>query len=156
MPQGPLGRRNRKLVSDINVVPYIDVMLVLLIIFMATAPLVIQGINVDLPQVDADAVPQEDDPPLIVTVDAEGRLYADLFFSSGESEPMQTTGELVATVLDLKRTRADLRVLIKGDQTVAYGRVVGVMSALKTAGIGEVGLITQPVEGEMQDLPAAP
>lgn len=155
MAGAPLGQRKRKLVSDINVVPYIDVMLVLLIIFMATAPLVIQGINVDLPQVDADAVPQEDAPPLIVTVDAEGQLYADLFFSTEDPAPLATTGELVRTVLDMQRSRPDLRVLIKGDQAVPYGRVVGVMSALKTAGISEVGLITQPVEGEVRDLPAA-
>jgi len=150
------ARRPRKLVSEMNVVPYIDVMLVLLIIFMVTAPLVIQGIHVDLPQVDAESVPSEQNPPVIVTVDADGRLYVDTFYSEGEAPPPVSTAELVRQVLALIESRPSVDVLIKGDRNVAYGSVVTVMSALKSAGVKEVGLVTLPLEGEITDLAPRP
>lgn len=149
-------RRQRKLVSEINVVPYIDVMLVLLIIFMVTAPLVMQGIRVDLPKVDAQAVPTEDNPPVLVTVDAEGRLYVESFYADEQAPPSVTTAELVQQVLALTEARPGTDVLIKGDRNVPYGSVVTVMSALKAAGIAKVGLVTLPLDGEVVDLAPLP
>ena len=149
-----LVRRERKLVSEINVVPYIDVMLVLLIIFMVTAPLVMQGIHVELPQVDSQQVPQEDDPPVVVTIDAAGLLYLDEFFNAAEEPSPISTAQLVTRVLAVKKQRPTVSVLVKGDKDVAYGEVIRIMSALKTAGIPEVGLVTLPLDAALEDLPA--
>jgi biopolymer transport protein TolR len=125
--------------SEINVVPYIDVMLVLLIIFMVTAPMLMQGVKVDLPEASADPVENQDSEPLIVSVDAAGQLYLNL----GQEKQvlsLATIKERVAIVMGKKK---DTPVLIWGDRAVPYGEVVTVMVALQEAGAPSVGLVTE-------------
>ncbi|MGF1615406.1 MAG: protein TolR [Gammaproteobacteria bacterium] len=136
------GSRKRP-ISEINVVPYIDVMLVLLVIFMITAPLLTQGVKVELPQVPADALPQSDHEPLIVTVDATGQAY--LSFGEHPERPLEHN-LLAQRVNALVRHRPKTPVLVRGDQAARYGSVVVVMRVLKEAGVESVGLMTQPPE----------
>jgi len=136
--------KKRKLIAEINVVPYIDVMLVLLIIFMVTAPLLTQGIKVDLPQ--AGAEPIEDvpnQPPLVVSVDAEGNLYINV--GDDEDEPASSK-DIVARVAAVLRNRPDTPVLVKADRAVAYGNVVGAMVLLQQGGADKVGFVTDPLD----------
>ncbi|MEO0617356.1 MAG: protein TolR [Pseudomonadota bacterium] len=136
----------RRLMGDINVVPYIDVMLVLLIIFMVTAPLLTQGIEVDLPEADAaplDTSATEDNLPLVLSVDSEGALY----LNAGESKDVPVTGQYVIdNVAKVLRRRPDTPVMVKADQAVAYGRVVEAMVLLQKGGADEVGFITDPLD----------
>jgi len=134
------ARPRRRPLSEINVVPYIDVTLVLLIIFMVTAPLLQNGVDVDLPQAAAKPVPPADAPPLIVTVAADGRFFVGL---GDEREPVSVR-ELLVKVKAVLRHRPETRVLVAGDDRVAYGRVVQVMAALQRAGVEQVGLLTRP------------
>ncbi|MFV0276090.1 MAG: protein TolR [Parahaliea sp.] len=125
--------------AEINVVPYIDVMLVLLIIFMVTAPMLMQGVQVELPEADAAPVENQDSDPLIVSVDAGGQLFLNL----GEEKQvlsLATVRERVATVM---RRSPKTPVLVWGDRAVAYGTVVTVMAALQEAGAPSVGLVTE-------------
>ncbi len=133
------NRNKRKPMSEINVVPYIDVMLVLLIIFMVTAPMLMQGVQVDLPEASAAPVEDQDSEPLIVSVDAQGLLYLNL---GNEKQVLElaTIRERVASVM---RRKPDTPVLIWGDQAVPYGQVVTVMVALQDAGAPKVGLVTE-------------
>jgi biopolymer transport protein TolR len=133
----------RRPISEINVVPYIDVTLVLLIIFMITAPLLQTGVEVDLPQAEAKPIEEQSDPPLIVSIDADGRLFLDV--GDRQDEPLQP-GDLTVKVVAVLRHKPDTSVFVRGDARVGYGKVVAVMAALKKAGIAEVGLITRPVE----------
>jgi biopolymer transport protein TolR len=125
--------------ADINVVPYIDVMLVLLIIFMVTAPMLMQGVKVDLPDASADPVENQDIEPVIVSVDAAGQLFLNL----GQEKQvlsLATIKERVAIVIGKKKNTP---VLIWGDRAVPYGEVVTVMVALQEAGAPSVGLVTE-------------
>ena len=133
-------RKKRKPMSDINVVPYIDVMLVLLIIFMVTAPMLMQGVQVDLPEASADPVENQDSEPVIVSVDAAGKLYLNLGGDEKRARTLDTIKDDVAKVL---RTNKGKPVLIWGDQAVPYGEVVTVMVALQEAGAPSVGLVTE-------------
>ena len=135
--------RRRRLMSDINVVPYIDVMLVLLVIFMITAPLLSQGVKVELPQAPAAALERQSEEPLIVTVDARGLAY--LNYGEGQDRPIDTS-TLVNRVGALLRHKPGLPVLVKGDKSAAYGTVVRVMALLQQAGAPTVGLMTEPPE----------
>jgi biopolymer transport protein TolR len=128
--------------AEINVVPYIDVMLVLLIIFMVTAPMLMQGVKVELPQADTEPVEDQDSEPLIVSVDAGGQLFLNLGDDKQVLE-LATVRERVAAVM---RRSPDKPVLVWGDQSVAYGRVVTVMAALQEAGAPSVGLVTESPE----------
>ncbi|BBA37312.1 tolR protein [Methylocaldum marinum] len=131
--------------AEINVVPYIDVTLVLLIIFMVTAPLLQTGVDVDLPQAEARTVDPQQDLPIIVSIDAEGRLFVD----AGNEEDVEVdSDELNVRVMDALRRKPGLPVLIRGDRTVDYGKVVIVMASLKNAGVPSVGLMTSPVRDE--------
>jgi len=132
-------RKRRKPMAEINVVPYIDVTLVLLIIFMITAPLVQTGVDVDLPQADTAAVEQKNEPPIIVSVDKNGLFYIDLGEQEDEAVSAETLLYRVAAVL---RNKPKTQVYIRGDHTVDYGKVVTVMAALKNAGVPSVGLMT--------------
>ncbi len=125
--------------SEINVVPYIDVMLVLLIIFMVTAPMLMQGVQVELPEASAEPVENQDSEPLIVSVDAQGQLFLNL---GNEKQVLElaTIRERVSTVM---RRKPDTPVLIWGDRSVPYGQVVTVMVALQEAGAPNVGLVTE-------------
>ncbi len=131
-------RRRKKLMSEINVVPYIDVMLVLLIIFMITAPLLTQGVKVDLPQANANPVDNPDQETIVVTVDRKGRYFLD--------ERDIDADALVTKVAAILRLRPQTPVLIRGDRNVAYNEVVKAMVLLQAAGAPSVGLITQSPE----------
>ena len=124
-------------------VPYIDVMLVLLIIFMITAPLLSQGVKIDLPQVPSEPLPASDSDPVIVSVDSAGNF----FINYGENQDLPVSPEvLVNRVSALVKYRPDLPVLVKGDTGVNYGRVVQAMALLQGAGVKGIGLITEPPE----------
>ena len=136
--------RRQRLVSEINVVPYIDVMLVLLIIFMITAPLLQQGVEVDLPDAKAQDVDTDRGSPLVVAVNREGAY----FFSYGEDfvdDPVDAT-RLVALARAVLERKPETQVLVRGDQAVEYGQVVAAMALLQTAGAPKVGLLTEAPE----------
>ncbi|MFL2493018.1 MAG: protein TolR [Luminiphilus sp.] len=136
--------RSRRAVAEINVVPYIDVMLVLLVIFMATAPLLMQGVEVDLPKADSSPVSDSDAEPLIVSIDAEARLYLNLGASDDQALSIETVKQRVATVLKRNPEKA---VMVWGDAAVPYGEVVVLMSELQDAGAPSVGLVTEAPAG---------
>ena len=140
----PAGVRKRRLMGEINVVPYIDVMLVLLIIFMITAPLLTQGVQVELPDADASPISAEDlrnREPLVLSVDREGRFYVNV--GGDEDRPVDeaTIRKRVEVVL---RRDAATPVLVKADQRVPYGRVVQGMVILQQAGARKIGFLTDP------------
>ena len=132
--------RRRRMLAEINVVPYIDVMLVLLVIFMVTAPMLMQGVEVELPKADAAPVEDQDAEPLIVSIDSKGRLFLNLGANEKQALELATVRQRVAAVL---RRTPDKPVLVWGDQRVAYGDVVVVMAALQEAGAPSVGLVTE-------------
>ena len=136
------SRKRRKLKSEINVVPYIDVMLVLLIIFMVTAPLLNLGVDIDLPQSTAKSIQSKEDP-VIVSVDRCGRLFLTL---QGDANREVTRGEMVAKVGAFVRNRPDVPVYVAGDANAPYQTVYDVLSALQSeAGVARAGLMSTPV-----------
>lgn len=134
-------RVRKKPMSAINVVPYIDVMLVLLIIFMITAPLLSQGVKVDLPQAPSEPMPAEDREPVVISVDSAGNFYIN--YGENQDQPIdpQTLANRVGALL---KYQPGIPVYLKGDQSVPYGRVVEAMAMLQRAGVNGVGLITDP------------
>jgi len=129
--------------SEINVVPYIDVMLVLLVIFMITAPILTQGVTVDLPKAASESLKSADREPIIVSVNREGEFFLNV--SATPSNPIDSQALLVRVAAELELARQSkqaLNVLVKGDQGVSYGKVVAAMSLLKQAGAEQVGLLT--------------
>ncbi|NRA53133.1 MAG: protein TolR [Gammaproteobacteria bacterium] len=138
-------RKRRRLNADINVVPYIDVMLVLLIIFMATAPLVVQGVKVALPQAQAQALPETSKVPLIASVKADGSYYLTVGDSPEQALSQQELADLVAAHLKLEPGSP---VMVKGDREVPYDYVLQLMVTLQGAGASSVGLMTDPIEGK--------
>ena len=140
----PSPMQKRKLIAEINVVPYIDVMLVLLIIFMVTAPLLTQGIKVDLPKAGAEPIRDvPNQPPLVVSIDAVGNLYINV----GDDEDKPISGkEIVARTGAVLRNRPQTPVLVKADRAVEYGFVVGAMVLLQRAGADNVGFVTDPLD----------
>lgn len=131
----------RRLMSEINVVPYIDVMLVLLVIFMVTAPMMIQGIKVDLPEAASGPLQVSDNEPmLIVSVKADGTYYMNV----GENEEAVELSLLAERVNKIISANPDIRVLVEGDKRLSYGVVINLMNVLQTAGAKSVGLITEP------------
>lgn len=132
-----------KPIADMNVVPYIDVMLVLLVIFMATAPILTQGVTVDLPKAASSALKAADREPIIVSVNQNGDYFLNL--SAQPGEPMLPHDIMVRVAAELalaQQSGQALNVLVKGDQGVSYGKVVTAMSVLKQAGASQVGLLT--------------
>lgn len=136
-------RTRRKKVAEINVVPYIDVMLVLLIIFMVTAPLITQGVKVDLPKADAQALDKDAKTPLVASVDADGNY----FIAEGIGKNKQVSAEelaiQVAAELQLDPQK---QVVVNGDGAVSYDAVVQLMVLLQNAGVPSVGLMTETPE----------
>ena len=131
----------RRPMSDINVVPYIDVMLVLLVIFMVTAPLMTQGIRVDLPAANSEAIAIDElQQVLVVSINREGQYFLNL---EGE-ETAVALSLLAEQVSKIKAANSNLQVLVEGDADIAYGRVIDLMDLLQKIGIGDVGLVTQP------------
>ncbi|MFZ2871130.1 protein TolR [Zavarzinia sp.] len=129
------GRRGRAPMGDINVTPMVDVMLVLLIVFMVAAPLMTVGVPVDLPTTQADSLPQ-DDKPVIVSVDGEGRLFI------GDNEVTKDT--LVAQLQASAKQGPETRIYVRGDQAINYGKVMETMGLIKSAGFTKVALIALP------------
>jgi biopolymer transport protein TolR len=135
---GPLNGNGRKnLVADINVTPLVDVMLVLLIIFMVTAPMMTQGLDVDLPQTTAKSLRQEENP-IVVTIDKDGKISLDKF-SVSQKVLLQELGKYGNEVKEKP-------IYLKADKSVAYGIVVSVMADIKRAGFDKLGMITQPAD----------
>ena len=133
-------RGKRKQVAEINVVPYIDVMLVLLVIFMVTAPMLTQGVDVELPNANATPIESDNTDVLIASVDRDGQYYIDI---GGEQAPLGLE-ELKDRVRKVLAQNPSLPVLVRGDKNVAYGDVVGLMVALQGAGVPNIGLVTEP------------
>jgi len=135
------GKRGRRLMGEINVVPYIDVMLVLLIIFMVTAPLLTQGVQVELPKAAATPLTEQKREPLVVSIDKRGRLYVNVGEAKQQPVDEKTLGSNVKAVLERD---AETPVLLKADTNVPYGRVVRAMVVLQQAGAPKVGFLTDP------------
>ena len=136
------GNRRRPM-AEINVVPYIDVMLVLLVIFMVTAPMLTQGVDVELPRVSTEPLPTEEDREnLIVSVTAEQEYFLELGEESPQSVPLTEIQTFVRQILENNPGTA---VLVRGDQSVPYGRVVELMVMLQQSGVHNVGLVTEPL-----------
>jgi len=136
--------QKRKLMGEINVVPYIDVMLVLLVIFMVTAPLLTQGIEVELPKANSEPITEvPDHQPMVLSVDASGNLYINV----GDDEDEPISGEdVVKRVGIVLRNRPDTPVLVKADRAVPYGNVVGAMVLLQQGGAESIGFVTDPLD----------
>ena len=144
------ARKRRKAMSEINVVPYIDVMLVLLIIFMVTAPLLSQGVEVELPDAGAEPLEQEmqDAEPLILSVDAAGSYYLNV--GDDEEQPREPAQIVKLAEIVLSKNPAT-PVLVKADENVAYGSVITGMVLLQRAGAKKVGFLTDPAEFDPLD-----
>ena len=136
-------RKRRRPVSEINVVPYIDVMLVLLIIFMVTAPLVTQGVKVDLPKAQAESLSEDSKPPIIASVNANGEYFVNV--GGNQDEPMSAVDLAVIVAAQIKMEPAT-PVVVKGDGAVPYNNVVQLMVLLQRAGVPSVGLMTDSTE----------
>jgi biopolymer transport protein TolR len=137
----PQVRERKKPMSEINVVPYIDVMLVLLVIFMITAPLLSQGVKVELPQAPSNPLPPEKREPLILTVDKAGSYFLNV---GGDPETVVDDETIVQRVAAVLRLQPTTPVYVRGDSAVDYGRVVYAMTLLQQAGAPSVGLMTEP------------
>jgi biopolymer transport protein TolR len=141
--------RKRRLIGEINVVPMIDVMLVLLVIFMATAPLLTQGVKVELPQTSAKALPQSQtrDPPVILTIDRNGQRFLNIGSTPDQALDDAQLQQAVGAALAVDQNRD---VLIRGDTQVPYGRVVAAMVLLEAAGAVRLGFVTDPAPRQPQ------
>ncbi|MEM7081949.1 MAG: protein TolR [Pseudomonadota bacterium] len=147
-----MARSKRRVMGDINVVPYIDVMLVLLVIFMVTAPLLTQGVEVELPSADAEPISDElldNNDPLVLSIDANGRMY--LSVGKDEDQPIDEL-EVRNRARKVMNTNPAIPVLVRADHRVAYGDVVAGMVLLQSAGAKKVGFITDPPD-RVADLP---
>ena len=129
-----LKRSSREPMSEINVTPFVDVMLVLLIIFMVTAPLLTVGVQVDLPESSADSLPEEQEP-LTLTINSKGEIFI--------QEAKVEYEKIIAKILAVSNNRTDTRIYVRGDRVVAYGRVMELMSIVNSAGYVKVALVAQ-------------
>ena len=145
--RGRSGRRKRKPMGDINVTPMVDVMLVLLIVFMVTAPLLTTGVAVDLPRAESSPLPGQDEP-LSVTVDGKGRV----FVQDSEIQLDQLPARLVA----ITQRNKDARIFVRGDKGVDYGSVMGVVGAINRAGFTKVALVTDSAAAPKAGAAASP
>lgn len=136
--------QKRKLMAEINVVPYIDVMLVLLVIFMVTAPLLTQGIEVELPKANAEPIESvADHEPLVLSVDADGNFY----INAGDDEDKPSSGKKISTIVGvILGEKPETPVFVKADRAVAYGNVVGAMVVLQQAGASNIGFVTDSLD----------
>ncbi len=130
-----LKRSDREPMSEINVTPFVDVMLVLLIIFMVTAPLLTVGVQVDLPETSADTLPEESEP-LTLTINSKGEVFI--------QETKIEFDNLIKKILAVSKNRTDTRIYVRGDKTINYGRVLEVMGKLSGSGFTKVALISEP------------
>ena len=128
-------RSKKEPMSEINVTPFVDVMLVLLIIFMVTAPLLTVGVQVDLPESAADSLP-DDQEPLTLSINSKGEIYI--------QEHQVTYQKMVPKLLAIAKNRTDTRIYVRGDKTINYGRVLEIMGMLSGSGFTKVALISEP------------
>ena len=131
------GSGNNELMSDINITPFVDVMLVLLIIFMVTAPMMVQGVNVSLPEAESGPI-SSDDNQLVVSIDKDGKVYI-----NDLNVTPDFLGEKLRRILE---NRVGKEVYLRADKRVSYGEVVRVMSEIKGAGIEKLGMLTEPID----------
>ncbi len=143
-----MAKNKRRQMAEINVVPYIDVMLVLLVIFMITTPIITQGVNVDLPEASAEPMDTNDEPPIVITVTADGTYSVR---DSGEDEVYQKPDQVVERVENWREKNPKTPVVIGGDSKTDYGNVVILMAKLQQAGITNIGLLTQDVGTSNKD-----
>lgn len=136
-----ITRRKRKLSSEINVVPYIDIMLVLLVVFMITAPLFSQGYNVDLPSVKAQPLDLRRHTQIVISVTSKGEYY----YNAGTANELLSISQIQNRLSELNKE--EIEVFIRGDVAVDYGKVISLMSSLQGSGISNIGLVTQPPRG---------
>lgn len=147
-------RRNKRNapMTEINVVPYIDVMLVLLIIFMITTPMLTQGVKIDLPKAESQSISTEQQEPIILTVDAKGEYFLNIATDPSKAMDAESIATRVAAEIQLDKERTSKRtILVKGDKQVDYGKVVYAMVLLQQAGAESVGLMTDPLPAK--DIP---
>ena len=130
-----LRSSKREPISEINVTPFVDVMLVLLIIFMVTAPLLTVGVQVDLPETSADTLPEETEP-LTLTINAKGEIFI--------QETKVEYEKIIAKIMAVSNNRTDTRIFVRGDKTINYGRVLEIMGMLSGSGFTKVALISEP------------
>jgi biopolymer transport protein TolR len=130
-----LRRSAKEPISEINVTPFVDVMLVLLIIFMVTAPLLTVGVQVDLPETSADTLP-DDMEPLTLTINAKGEIFI--------QETKVEYEKIIAKIMAVSNNRTDTRIFVRGDKTINYGRVLEIMGMLSGSGFTKVALISEP------------
>lgn len=134
-------RKRKKLMAEINVVPYIDVMLVLLVIFMITAPLITAGVKVDLPDADGKPLETNDETPLIASINKDGLYY--LSVGEDQETPMPLT-DLVTLVKAQRVVSPKIQVFVNADESVQYGKVVRLFAALQKAGVEDASLMVEP------------
>ncbi len=139
------GNGRDSLMSEINVTPLVDVMLVLLIIFMVTAPMMVQGVDVALPEVTAEQITTEKEP-LVVSIDAQQKV-----FISDYEVPVDSLSQKLAKILE---TRSDREVYLRADKEIPYGMVVRVMAEIKNAGVDRLGMVTLPPDKARRSPPA--
>ncbi len=131
------NRSKKEPMSEINVTPFVDVMLVLLIIFMVTAPLLTVGVQVDLPESAADSLP-DDQEPLTLSINSKGEIYI--------QEHQVTYQKMIPKLLAIAKNRTDTRIYVRGDKTINYGRVLEIMGLLSGSGFTKVALISEPLK----------
>ena len=136
-----LGGNNNSFMSDINVTPFVDVMLVLLIIFMVTAPMMIEGVNVSLPEATSESLSAEQDP-LIITIDKNNLLYI--------NDYQVTLDFLQEKLIKILDGRIGQEVYLKADKNISYGMVMRVMSEIKGAGVEKLGMVTEPIKSNKE------
>ena len=139
------ARIKKPLKSEMNVVPYIDVMLVLLVIFMVTAPMITSKVNVDLPKVNGqDQVANSSESSVyVVELESSGQLSLE---KDGKNKQTMTLSEIESTLMSALAEDENINVMVAGDQSIAYGEVMKLMSDLQQAGLDQVGLVTQPLK----------
>ena len=130
-----INRSKKEPMSEINVTPFVDVMLVLLIIFMVTAPLLTVGVQVDLPESAADSLP-DDQEPLTISINSKGEIYIQEIKVGYE--------KIIPKLLAIAKNRTDTRIYVRGDKTINYGRVLEIMGLLSGSGFTKVALISEP------------
>ncbi len=136
------GRGKKRPMAEINVVPYIDVMMVLLVIFIATAPVVMQGVSVDLPQAESQTMDENQRPPFICSVNKDGKFFTEF---EGSSHEVASLEELTEEVKFQLKKESKTPVVVQGDANTKYDNVIQLMNALKMAGVENVGLVTEPL-----------
>jgi len=139
---GISSNNNNRLLSEINVTPFVDVMLVLLVIFMVTAPILYQGVDVNLPKASSEPIPSKSQKNIIVTINKEGKIYIE----KEELTLRKLKARVKTLVRDSGKQTGEQEIFLRADKQVPYGIVMEVMSKIRSGGIEKIGLITEPLE----------